>query len=173
VKRSVFWEEQRLRRDKLYPNKIPLKTLTERAGELMQAIGETPQKFDDPDTSYISRSRQVLWFEEALHELAHHLTLDPGSLFDQKRKKSIGGTISDMSPMMAEGNELDALALELNTAWILRVAIHERPLITSAADGNLNFFTRAQALRTVRELRETPMITQLGFDLAHHLTKKL
>lgn len=147
--------------------KLPTMTLLSRSRVLLDGLGETYQ-MDEPDTSYVSTDRKLLFLEEALHELAHHISLVPSDTFFSMYRgqgKTIGKEISNLSPMMSDGNELDALAVELNAAWWLQVPLRERMLV-GVAVGNLKFFPVRAALRTVRELRRTPACFKMGFDLA-------
>ncbi len=146
--------------------KTSIRTLNENVDLLMTRIGEGGLK-SDPDTNYESRSRQVQFFEEGIHELAHHVCLRSSAKLDRSRDISIGNEIDNLTPLVKDANELDALAVELNTAWWLQVPIRERTLVRAATvDGNVNYFTFIQALRLVRELRVSKTNFRLGFELA-------
>lgn len=94
-------------------DKLPLEELVAKAGSILNRLGED-------GTGYKTYSvRQQ--FRDHLHELSHHVMLSSvqGSPLHKKRRMLLVDEIDLLGPAASDGNEIDALAVELEVAaWL-------------------------------------------------------
>lgn len=95
-------------------DKLPLEELVAQTGSILNRIGEDGTRY--PKT-YTARQQ----FRDNLHELAHHVMLSSvqGSPLHKKRRMFLVDEIDLLGPAASDGNEIDALAVELEVAaWL-------------------------------------------------------
>lgn len=94
-------------------DKLPLEELVAKMGSILNRIGEYGARY--PNTA-----REQ--FRDNLHELAHHVTLSfvRGAPLHKKRRMFLVDEIDLLGPAASDGNEIDALAVELEVAAWLR-----------------------------------------------------
>lgn len=150
-------------RDKWFPKKIALPDLVARGEFLLKRIGESiyyPSEAHDRDK-----------FETVLHDLAHHatLTVDSGDhgIFARKRKVPIAEAIDDMPPFTQDANEVDTIAVQLETSWWLRRPLRlNEPVNMIPEQTSFSYLTVRQVRRMLIDIRNKDYTQTTAIALA-------
>lgn len=131
-------------RNAFLPQQFSLEELVRKQASLLNKIGEKPSSYSEP--AYIQ-------FRDQLHELSHHVTLTstvrPGLVRFELRDVAITDAIDELGLAAQDGNEIDALAVELEASWWLRHPLFVKDLVVA----DFLVISKAAALRAVSLVR--------------------
>jgi len=138
--------------------------------KLLEDLGESIP-FHGMDASNFRANEIKNGIEEVLHELAHHVSLESSAGREVKfeeRRASIAMAISDLTPGMQHGNELDAIAISLEAMWWLHCPHKQMQLAAGAREGGAWFVgIGARSINNiVTDLRGAADNAELGAWLA-------
>lgn len=147
--------------------KEDLSLLVEKTRTLVRQIGEPLGPYRQGG-KYSDRSM----FEENMHELAHYMCLEwddwkvdeEGFVF-RHQEHQLAFRIRLLSPAAQDGNELDAVAIQLVATKHLGHPMHKRRIVSEAYEG-LRFISRSTAMKVVTLLMSSTKIMNMGEELA-------
>jgi hypothetical protein len=122
-----------------------------------------------PKSVYDFSDIQEVRFEELLHEIGHHVSLDSRQ-WNTPRMEPVGTTLSAMSMSTREGNEIDALAISIMISEFLGRPLSIRYVDAAVRNNNLKCTSITQARRMVNHvLSEDRDMYTLGYSVAHEV----
>jgi len=151
-------------RDRVMGRRRPIESVMRSTERLLAKVNVETITVTTTNDQYVTKNYMHIRFEEVLHELAHHVCLEGKTVFD-KRTRSLSAVLSDMSPVAADGNELDSIAVELHAAWWLGHPFSKKDSVKGAIE-NMSYFSLNAANRVVSELLTNSMIMDMGRELA-------
>lgn len=107
-------------------------------------------------------------YEELLHELSHHFTLNPAS-WSTPRDTSVGQVLRELGPATQEGNECDALALSILVSEMINQPITIAYVDLAVRQSNLKFMSVRQARAVVRSAIQAPHFWEIGKAFAEEI----
>lgn len=133
---------------------------------LLSDIGEYKRSFKEEELQQVEDADLLDTVEDLLHEMAHHVALTGNVEFGSTRSSSVSRAIEDLLPAQRAGNEIDALAIEMNALWWLHIPLSKKKIFKILpSDFDLDI-SRSSIMRMVQSLREVYPITELGRGLA-------
>lgn len=118
-----------------------------------------------PLSTYEFDDDYVIRYEELLHELGHHFTLNPES-WHHPREEPLNISLDTLSPSTREGNECDTLALSILVSEMLGRPLSIRYVDMAVRQNNLKFMTIRQARRMVLSSMTAPGFWDIGMAFA-------